>query len=350
MPSPYIRNAWYVAAFNHEVGRQLIERWMLDEPLVLYRTEAGQAVALANRCAHRRYPLSRGRLVGDCVECGYHGFTFDAAGACVAIPAQETIPAQARVRAYPVMERAGWVWVWMGQPDLADEAMIPECHWLDSSGRMNFTGSFEVKARYELMVENLLDLTHLTYIHVDSIGNQYYARAPITAETDGAKVRVKRRICGVELPPFHARTMGLENPVDRWNVTEYAPPSFVIVNVGASSQRDPGIVKENKVINAITPRTRNTHTYFWGFSFGYGTDLEHTRASVTRVLSEDVAAVEAQEIMIASDREDAPEFSALTDAGVMRARRLRAELIRAESAAAQLDAKSQRSALAPEPQ
>ncbi|RZS84394.1 aromatic ring-hydroxylating dioxygenase subunit alpha [Pigmentiphaga kullae] len=327
----YVRNAWYVAALSSEIGRSLSEKWLLDEPLVLYRTEDGKAVALTNRCSHRRFPLSRSRLEGDRIVCAYHGFTFDAGGACVAIPAVEgPVSDRASIRAYPIAERTGWVWVWTGNPALADESLIPDTAWLGDASRVNITGTFEVSARHELMVENLLDLTHLSFVHPTSIGNSYFAKAPITTEIDGMVVKIKRMMEGVDLPPFHARTMGLENPVNRWNETEFIAPAFVKVHVGAASCGAPGVARQNTVFNAITPRTRTTHTYYWGVSFNYPIDHGHALESVTRVLTEDVEAIEAQELMVASDRDGAFEYSAATDAGVMRTRRIREDLIRKE--------------------
>src|SRR3954462_4679144 len=121
----FARNQWYVAAYGREVGRDLLARTVLGEPLVLYRTEAGEVVALADRCVHRRFPLSESRLDGDRVVCGYHGFTYDTSGACVYVPGQKRIPRTARVASYPVVERDALIWVWIGDPALADPQIIP---------------------------------------------------------------------------------------------------------------------------------------------------------------------------------------------------------------------------------
>lgn len=121
----YVRNAWYVVAWSTEVGRDPVSRRVGDDPLVLFRTQDGTAVCLTDRCAHRGYPLSAGRVVDDPVECGYHGFTFAGDGACTRVPGQSTIPGKARVRAYPLHEKDGWVWVWTGAPPSPTRSPCP---------------------------------------------------------------------------------------------------------------------------------------------------------------------------------------------------------------------------------
>ena len=79
---PFVRNAWYAAAWSEEIGRELVERWICGMPVVFYRREDGTAVALEGTCPHRQYPLALGRLKGDRIECGYHGITFGCDGAC----------------------------------------------------------------------------------------------------------------------------------------------------------------------------------------------------------------------------------------------------------------------------
>ncbi len=128
----FLRNAWYVAAWADEVvADRPFGRTLLDEPVVLFREAGGAPVALEDRCCHRHYPLSRGRMVDGALECGYHGLTFDGTGKCIRIPAQTAIPESACVRRYPVVERNKWIWIWMGDPALADPAQICDFRWLD---------------------------------------------------------------------------------------------------------------------------------------------------------------------------------------------------------------------------
>jgi phenylpropionate dioxygenase-like ring-hydroxylating dioxygenase large terminal subunit len=127
----FLRNSWYVAAWDREVSRTPLARMLLGEPVLLYRRQDGTPVALEDRCCHRHLPLSKGRLEGDDVRCGYHGLRFDASGRCVEIPGQASIPPQARVRAFPLIERYHWIWIWMGEPTAADPARVPNWWWAD---------------------------------------------------------------------------------------------------------------------------------------------------------------------------------------------------------------------------
>ncbi|MFI5267422.1 MAG: Rieske 2Fe-2S domain-containing protein [Chloroflexota bacterium] len=322
----FVRNAWYAAAWSEEIGRELIERWLLDEPVALYRTEAGAVTALANRCPHRRFPLSRGQLVGDNVQCAYHGFTFDSSGACVAIPSQEHIPGTVRARSYPAVERWGLIWLWMGDPTRAGETAIPDCRWIEDPTWHTVRGTLEVDGNYQLMNDNLLDLSHLTFVHADTIGAGYIARAPVECEVDSQVVRVKRAMQGVELPPLHAKTMGLEGLVDRWQIEEFTPPSFHLVSSGSRSLVD-GKTAESRIVNALTPATRATTTYFWAMCFSYPIEPVSMRAAQIHLLNQDKVIVEAQQVMVASDAPDAAEYNATADAGVVHGRRLVQQLI-----------------------
>ena len=127
----FLKNSWYVAAWDREVSHQPLGRTFLGEPVVLFRTEGGQPVALEDRCCHRQLPLSMGRVAGGVLQCGYHGLKFDRTGKCVEIPGQDSIPPQARVRAYPLVEKYNWVWIWMGEPEKADPALIPNWWWAE---------------------------------------------------------------------------------------------------------------------------------------------------------------------------------------------------------------------------
>ncbi len=326
---PFVRNAWYVAAWSREVGRELQERWLLDEPILLYRTEAGEVAALGNRCPHRRYPLSRGQLCGDNVQCGYHGFSFAPDGRCVEIPSQDHIPSSVHTRCYPAVERSGWVWLWMGEPAGADDSLIPDCRWLQDPAWHGVDGTLHINCRYELMNDNLLDLSHLTFLHADSIGASYIAAAPAVCEVDDRVIRVKRTMTRVELTPLHAKTMGLQSPVDRWQVEEFFAPNFHLVSSGSRSLVD-GAGFETRVLNGITPVTRTTTAYFWGVYFSRPIEPVSMRQAQLRLLQQDLDALEAQETMVATDDPDAVEYNATADAGVVQGRRRVRELLEAE--------------------
>jgi phenylpropionate dioxygenase-like ring-hydroxylating dioxygenase large terminal subunit len=174
------RNYWYVAAWDHEVRRQeLFRRVICGEPIVFYRREDGSPAALEDRCCHRHMPLSEGRLRGDTIECAYHGLTYDASGACIRVPSQASVPPNARVRAYPVAERHHWIWIWMGDPKLADPDLIEDFHWMEDADWRAKGERLDLAANYRLLIDNLLDLTHLQFVHPTTLGTEAITKFPI---------------------------------------------------------------------------------------------------------------------------------------------------------------------------
>ena len=186
----FIRNTWYPCAWSHEIGRTLFERWICNQPIVFYRTEAGRPVALHNRCAHRRAPLSKGQLIGDRLQCGYHGLEYDCSGKCVKIPGQDAIPEGAAVKSYPVADKWRFVWVWPGDPEKADEALIPDLRWNDSPGWVSPGDSLTIGCNWLVDLDNLMDLSHLTYLHGRTIGTPYVSEFPSVTKTVGERVYV----------------------------------------------------------------------------------------------------------------------------------------------------------------
>ena len=157
----FVKNAWYVAAWETEIGDGPLARTILGEPVVMFGTPDG-VVVLEDRCCHRSLPLSMGQVVGDRIQCGYHGLEFDQSGSCVKIPGQNQIPSGASVKSYPLVERWNWVWIWMGDPALADESMIPNWWWFEHPDWELVKGKYlKLDCNYELITDNLLDLSHL---------------------------------------------------------------------------------------------------------------------------------------------------------------------------------------------
>ena len=180
----FLRNYWYVAALDEEVRDRPLGRTILGEPVVLFRTADGALHAFEDRCPHRQLPLSMGKIVGDALQCHYHGLRFDGSGKCVRVPGQDHIPQNARVRTYPVVERYRWIWIWMGDPALADPAQICDFHWLQDPDWGAKPSYLHVEANWQLVVDNLLDLTHLAFVHETTIGNM--------ALVEHAAVKVQR--------------------------------------------------------------------------------------------------------------------------------------------------------------
>lgn len=212
----FLRESWYVAARSAEVTRQPLGRILLNEPVVLFRKESGEPVALEDRCCHRHLPLSMGKLEGDELRCGYHGLKFDASGKCVEIPGQDSIPPQARVRAYPIVEKFKWLWIWMGDPARADPGLIPSWWWADHP-QWAFTQpeQIRVKCNYQLISDNVLDVTHLAYVHASSIGAPSITEFPATVEREERLVRLTRWIRDRPPPPLYRKAGGFPGNVDR---------------------------------------------------------------------------------------------------------------------------------------
>ena len=303
----YVRNAWYVAAWDHEVTREMRRRILLDEPVVLFRTDSGKPVALEDRCCHRQAPLSMGKLVGNIVQCPYHGLQFDTTGKCVKVPSQDVIPGSARVRAFPVVEKNHWIWIWMGDPAKADPALIEDFHYLDDPA-WRYGGSYlHVEANYLLVVENLLDTTHLPFLHPTSLGTDAFARSEFEVKREGDRVTVTRWLMN-ELPaPFHKQMGGFSDgvKVDRWQVTHFGPPCFVKLDVGSApvgtgarqGDRSKGMTMFN--LNAITPETEKTAHYFFAQAYNFKLDepwISHMlKTQVHNIFLEDMAIIKAQQ-------------------------------------------------------
>jgi len=334
----FLRNYWYVCAWSHEIVRKIMPRRILDEPIILYRTEGGAAVALADMCCHRQLPLSFGTLVGDTVQCGYHGFTYDASGQCVRIPGQSQVPANARVRRYPLVERWGFAWVWMGDPAHADESKIPRAHWMSEPGWTAVGDLLPLACRSDLIRDNLLDLSHVTFVHQATIGTTMVAETPVVTEPGEASVRVVRAMKDIEPPPMFVRMGGFTGRVDRWQIIDWTPPANIVIEAKAlptgTNDWSKGVITE--VINFITPETPHSCHYFWAQARNFATEnmglSKVLHADVTRTFLEDKDIVEAQETRM----RQFPDFETVDarfDSGVAHCRRIVKRLMAEEAAA-----------------
>lgn len=211
----YPLNCWWVAAFSDEVSRIPLARWLLDTPVVLYRTEAGVAVALEDRCPHRQAPLSAGTLRGDAIECGYHGFQFDQTGRCARVPSM-TKPAPLRVQCYPIREIGPLVWIYLGDPACLDAVLPPPVlDWMTDDAFVMRKGVMEIAANYLLLKENVLDLTHLPFVHGASFSIMDWVDPPKVTE-EGDTVAYRQEFVRSPLAPGYAMSLGLE-PRTPWN-------------------------------------------------------------------------------------------------------------------------------------
>ena len=264
-----LKNAWYVAAFSGELTTTTpLERTLLGEKVVLYRGEAGKAVALSNRCAHRFAPLHRGKVKGDCIECPYHGLQFDASGSCSHNPQGDgQIPAAAKVRAFPLIEREQIAWIWMGDKAPADGNLPPDLGtFLGSNPTAIISGYFGLKANYELVLDNLLDLSHAPYLHPTTLAQSELIDAlRIEMKQEGNTVWAYHYMDNVgpspQFKPFWdpAIPKGNLRAHMRWD-----PPSNLQLDVGMceiGKQPEDGLTLH--MAHLLTPATDNATHYFW---------------------------------------------------------------------------------------
>jgi vanillate O-demethylase monooxygenase subunit len=334
-PAQWLVNCWQAAAYAGEVGSQLLARRFLDEPVVLFRDSSGTVQAIADACAHRGLPLSRGRLHGDTVQCGYHGMRFAGSGACVAVPGQDSIPSRARVRSYPIAEKYGLVWIWMGDPEASAATPIPDVHWFDDPEWTCVTGYHHVGADYRLLNDNLLDLSHETFVHQETIGNAAVADSPVTAEITNGTVRVSRTMRECEPPPLYVRVTGFTEKIDRWHTTIYTPPGVLVIENGSMpSGSDRSAAKERRVLNLVTPESATSSHYFWGVARQYDRDdhdlTDFLRKATAETFDQDKELLEAQQQSLGPNPAEAFAVRIKVDAGPILGRRLLDECVARE--------------------
>jgi phenylpropionate dioxygenase-like ring-hydroxylating dioxygenase large terminal subunit len=268
----FIRNMWYVGALSSEVGRDIFARRILDEPVVFYRKESGEVAVLHGLCPHRLYPLDKGALVGDAIECGYHGYTFDCSGACTRVPAQQTVPAQFRTKSYPVVEKAQWIWIWMGEPALADEDLIPDVETvgLGVPGWTNIVGGcLHMAARWQLLIDNVMDTSHISFIHrvvLDQAAE--IADFPVSVEAGEKVITVKRWMTDQTSDSPYYSLVFPENTAplfDSANKSEFFSPALIQGGGTYFTSASLGDVKRMGSIfhiHGVTPETPTTTHYF----------------------------------------------------------------------------------------
>jgi len=315
----FLKNCWYVAAWESEVAKDVpFARTVCGEPVVMFRDEAGRAHALEDRCCHRNLPLSMGKVEGSSLRCGYHGLMFDAAGACVEVPGQSQVPPGAAVRAYPLIEKWGLLWIWPGDPAKADEAKLPRWHYLADPklavARGNDAKPLPMKCHWELNNDNLLDLSHIVYVHPTTLGAHGIDRTPIKTERAEDKVRMWRFVPDVAPIKLWASYMNMGDiKVDRWMSTECELPAHCTVYVGfapAGVHKPEGPYHSGAQLYALitaTPETETSSFMFYAQCRNFGVEDAEMTAKFVRdvkvVFGEDVIVMEAQQRNGAADPE-----------------------------------------------
>lgn len=335
----FARDHWYVAALTDEITKTPLGRVFLGDPVVLFRTESGKALAFEDRCPHRRYPLSLGYVDGDDLVCNYHGLTFDCEGVCVRVPGQRNAPSRARLKPYPIVEQGPWTWIWMGDPASPDFSKLPETPYLMKGGDWDvLTGVCSLQANYGLLIDNLLDLSHEAYLHSTHIGTPEVAEVPIEVDVDDhiGVVRVSRHMVNVKSAPATSRIHG-EGDMDRWQDIEYFPPGYYVLHTrfaptgvqpGPDGQDDEAM--HAKIVHGITPSTESSTYDFWAWSRGYLRGDEEMDAYITKVqlevVDQDLVALEALERSIAA-APGVSEIDVRNDRGALAGRRMLRSLV-----------------------
>ncbi len=310
----YVRNCWYVAAWTHELkGDEFISRTVLNQAILLYRTANGELVGLEDRCCHRFAPLSKGRREGDQVRCMYHGMRYDRSGVCNDIPGQKLIPPKARVRAFPVVERHSWIWVWMGEPARADEKLIPPAVGLDDPRYTLRGGQMDYRAHYLLINDNLTDFSHLSYVHANSFkAGENWAREHSSTSRISRGIRVHRWI---EADPSQTSAVSaIDRGFDGWMTYDFLAPGILLMYnanfpPGSAKQANFGppppelrAFADNFTSQAVTPINDRASRYFysWGPNAGEGSDAvaEEMLRVANMAFAEDREIIEAQQDVI----------------------------------------------------
>lgn len=340
-------NTWYVACSADEINAGPLGRTICKQALVFYRPGPGQVAALQDFCPHRGAPLSLGRVCEGKLVCGYHGLEMGCDGKTAAMPGQR-VGGFPPIRSYPVEERHGFVWVWPGDKDKADASLIPHMVWHQNPEWAYGGGLYHVKANYRLMVDNLMDLTHETYVHATSIGQKEIDETPCKTTVEGDVVSTSRFMHDVTAPPFWRaalRAKGLADnvPVDRWQICRFTPPSHIMIEVGVAHAGHGGYdaPPEHKVysvvVDFITPETDSSMWYFWGMARQFNPQDTSLTAQIRegqgKIFAEDLEMLERQQ----KNLEAFPERKLLMlniDAGGVQARKVIERQVAAELAGA----------------
>jgi len=312
---PLVYDAWYIAAWPHELEDGPVARRILGEDVVLFRDGDGQVGAVEDRCPHRGVRLSLGTCVGNGLQCGYHGLVIDRNGTCVENPGEAIRPGVFDIRAFKVVERQKFLWIWMGDQDQADESQIVDWPFHDMAPEWDFHfGYYPIAANYMFMMDNLMDLTHLGYVHGSTIGGnpEEHNDADLETTRTDTGAHYIRWMTDSTPPPAFVKAAGFEGKVDRWSDFEYVVPASVLqwggamdVGAGARENRDqPGGLSLRLYHHATPQDDDNFHYFFSAAVRNHPTDSPASQAFYTAVLEaflEDKTFIEAQQEAVTRD-------------------------------------------------
>jgi vanillate O-demethylase monooxygenase subunit len=305
----FIRNDWYIAAWAHEIqGAKPLPRTICNDKIVLFRDANGKAAALEDRCSHRGAPLSCGEMVPEGLQCGYHGLVFNGAGRCVHVPGQTMIPVKAQIKSYPLVEQDEFLWIWMGDPAKADTSkIVPYPYNNDHKKWPHKPEHFHVDCNFVLLVDNLMDLTHLGFVHKGTIGGnpKTHVEAKMTVTRTENGVKYTRWMLNSIPPPTYVKAVGFKGNVDRWQEFEFHAPGAIhqwsgATDVGTGAyegNRDGGF--SLRLYHGITPETDRSSHYFWAGANGYRqgdpSATEQLYSELATAFKQDLAILAAQQ-------------------------------------------------------
>lgn len=342
--STFAKNHWYVAASADEIGpAAVLGRTICNIDIAFFRDDQNVVQAVEDFCPHRGAPLSLGYVEDGQLVCGYHGLRMGGEGKTLSMPNQRVghFPC---IRSIPVIEKYGFIWIWPGDKALADPQRLPTLSWADNSQWAYGGGLYEIECDYRLMIDNLMDLTHETYVHASSIGQKEIDEAPVKTSMDGEQVVTSRFMEGIKAPPFwqaalQANDLDPNQLIDRWQICRFDLPSHVMIEVGvavagkggyeAPPQQRAGSI----VVDFITPRTDTSIWYFWGMARDFKVDDEQLTDTIRQgqgaIFAEDQDILERQQRNLSHF----PERELLKldiDSGGVQARRMIARAIQRE--------------------
>jgi len=333
----FVKNIWYVAAWAYEVeGDTFLDRSVAGERVVFFRTADGSIKALENRCVHRAAPLSLGIREGDSVRCAYHGLKFSAEGKCEEIPGQQVIPPNACVRSYAVAEMGGWIWLWPGDASRADTGLIPRFKHLGEPGWHVRTGYLHYAADYQLVNDNLLDLSHISYLHNATFGggNMKWAELIPEVRRTESGFEFERWMINQPGAPSNKGSFKEDSLFDFLNIYQFVAPGVLSIEskfqksgTGTREKMSNVEYRENMSWQAITPEADGSTHYFFSIAIPDWDDeakMEGMNRGLLLGFEEDRVMIEAQQKVLAGDETGRPLSGLVTahDSPMLQMRRM----------------------------
>jgi len=341
----FLRNAWYAAAWEREIGEAPYATRILGHDVAIFRGASGTYAALDDACPHRKVPLSMGRVKGDDLECGYHGLIFDCAGTCVRTPTGDRPPQGSNVRSYPIEPRYGLLWMWMGDPMRADpDDIFPAEHWGDPAWGRTDGDDMVFACNYLHISDNLLDPSHVAWVHPGSFAGDGSDETPLHVTIGDDGVTTWRWMLDTVPAPFYAPSLAFAGNCDRKQQYEVRYPSHALIKAyispaGEGGQSEDGTERPvhpdtfvMDSFNFLTPIDESSTRYFWFQMYNVAPgDAEVAgkfAASVRGAFEEDRVILQASQRGM--DASTTPNVNLRTDSGGIRFRHRLSQMIDAE--------------------